>query len=149
MKVSVTLKRVSFTILPALILILTGCRPGISLFSEQAYQQAVTLKTTSLRFMDHAVEPYEEHAVEAENLLFDIERAYEYARGRPDNELSTRQWEILKDPDRNLLGGFIQRWQNQGSLSPVFIREAKGVISDAFDTIIGLESGKIKPSEVP
>lgn len=144
-----TLRPLLTAALPVFFLIIYGCSPSISLFSEQAYQQAVTLKTTSLHFMDNAVEPYEQHADEARRLMLDIEKAYEYAKGRPDNELSTRQWEILKDPDRHLFGGFIQRWQDEGSLSPAFVREAKGIISDAFDTIIGLESGKIKPSEVP
>jgi hypothetical protein len=141
-------RQITYALLPVLILFSFSCRPGISLFSEQAYQQAVYLKTASLRFMDLAVEPFELHADEAEQLLFEIETAYEYAKGRPDNELSTRQWELLKDPERNLLGGFIQRWRDEETLSPAFVREARGVISDAFDSIIGLESGKIKPSEV-
>ncbi len=63
----------------------------------------------------------------------------------PKNELSTRQWEILKDPDRHLLGGFISRWKNEDKLGKTFIDNAKkGLIMQAFDQIIGLESGKIK-----
>ena len=74
-----------------------------------------------------------------------LDQAYEYAKGRPKNELSTRQWEILKDPDRHLLGGFISRWKNEDKLGKTFIDNAKeGLIMQAFDQIIGLESGKIK-----
>ena len=125
-----------------------GCAPSIALYSEKAYDQAVTLKTTSLRLMDRAVEPYNDHVQNVDSLLFEMDRTYEYARGRPGNELSTRQWEILKDPDRHLLGGFIRRWEEQETLSPLFINQAKEQVSQAFDTIIGLESGKIRPSEV-
>lgn len=125
-----------------------GCAPDISLYSEHAYDQAVTLKISSLRLIEHANEPYSDHAQDVESLIHDIDKAYEYAKGRPRNALSARQWKILKDPDGHLLGGFFIRWKEQETLSPVFITEAKGVISDAFDTLIGLESGKIRPSEV-
>ncbi|WP_291319737.1 hypothetical protein [Desulfonatronospira sp.] len=125
-----------------------GCAPSIALYSERAYDQAVTLKASSLRLMDRAVEPYNDHEQSIESLLFEMDKAYEYARGRPANELSTRQWEILRDPDRHLLGGFIRRWEEQETLSPFFISEAKEQVGHAFDTVIGLESGKIRPSEV-
>jgi hypothetical protein len=128
--------------------ITSGCAPGISLYSENAYDQAVTLKINSLRLIDHATEPYSDHAQDVESLMYEIDKAYEYAKGRPRNELSAWQWKILKDPDGHLLGGFIIRWKEQETLSTPFITESKGVISDAFDTLIGLESGKIRPSEV-
>jgi len=79
--------------------------------------------------------------------MMEVEKAYEYAKGRPKNEISAQQWEKLKDPDKNLLGGFIKRWMEKETLKKTFIQGAKGIVSDAFDTIIGLESGKIKPSE--
>lgn len=126
---------------------LSGCA-AISFFSPVAYEQATSLKVESLALMDRAVEPFDRHRSEAEALMIKVEKAYEYAKGRPGNEISTRQWRLLKDPDRNLLGGFMKRWEERSTLSGPFIEEAKGIVSDAFDTIIGLESGKIKPSGV-
>lgn len=126
----------------------SGCAPSISQFNETAYQQAVQLKVRSLALLDKASEPYADHVEKAETLRQELHTAYEYAKGRPNNELSTRQWEIMIDPERNLMGGFLKRWEEEDSLSPVFVREFRGVISDAFDTIIGLESGKIKPEEI-
>jgi hypothetical protein len=117
-------------------------------FSEEAYSEATALKVDSLQLMDSAVKPYAEHAPEVEALRTKIEKAYEYAAGRPNNQITTQQWSILKDPNRNLLGGFLKRWQDTGTLSKAFVDEAKKIVSDAFDTIIGLESGKIKPGEV-
>ncbi len=131
-----------------ILFILYGCAPGIALYSEKAYDQAVTLKVKSLRLMDKAGEPYDSHLEGIEALLFEMDKAHEYAKGRPRNELSARQWEILKDPGANLLGGFMMRWKEQDVLPLFFIREAKAVVSDAFDAIIGLESGKIRPSWV-
>lgn len=131
-----------------LVIILWGCGSSISLFSEQAYQQAVSLKIESLSLMDEASEPFQQHQKEVMDLWKKLEIAHEYARGRPKNEITTRQWEILTDTTRNLLGGFLKRWKDSETLTPTFIREAKGLVSDSFDTIIGLESGKIKPAEM-
>lgn len=129
-------------------IVVAGCAPTISQFNESAYRQAVQLKVQSLALLDKAAEPYANHANKAETLRQDLHTAYEYAKGRPDNELSAGQWEIMIDPERNLMGGLLARWEEEGTLSPVFVQELRGVISDAFDTIIGLESGKIKPEEV-
>ncbi len=98
--------------------------------------------------MGKATEPYAEHEQEAQALQLEVEKAYEFARGRPNNEISTKQWEILMDPGRNLLGGFLKRWKEESTLSAAFIVRAKDLVGDAFDTIIGLESGKIKPNDV-
>lgn len=129
-------------------IVVSGCAPSISQFNETAYQQAVQLKVQSLALLDKASEPYADHAEKAEALHQELHTAYEYARGRPHNEISTRQWKIMIDPKRNLMGGLLARWEEEDSLSPVFVRELRGVISDVFDTIIGLESGKIKPEEI-
>jgi hypothetical protein len=118
---------------------------SISLYSEVAYEQATSLKVESLALMDSATEDYAIQQASVEDLETKLDKAYEYAKGRPKNEISAKQWQILIDPERNLLGGFLKRWELEGALSGVFIEEAKGLISDAFDTIIGLESGKIKP----
>jgi hypothetical protein len=72
--------------------------------------------------------------------------AYEYAKGRPKNTFSARQWEILKDPERNLLGGFLKKWKDEKVLGKTFVDDAIELVGDAFDTIIGLESGKVKPN---
>lgn len=128
-------------------LFLWSCNNSISRFSEQAYQQDVTLKVESLAIISKANEPYKKHEKEISKLKEKLDIAYEYAKGRPKNEITTRQWKIMINPDRHLLGGFLKRWKEQTSLSPYFIKQASGQISSAFDTIIDLESGKIKPTE--
>jgi hypothetical protein len=82
-----------------------------------------------------------------DTLKIKLEKAYEYAKGRPKNDIVTKQWEIMKNPNRNLLGGFLVRWKKKGVLSKTFIAEAKKNIALGFDQIIGLESGKIKPKD--
>lgn len=138
----------AFSLALVLVLLSFHACSYISPYSHFAYQQATSLKAETLALMDKATEPYANHEKEINELETELEFAYEYAKGRPKNELSTKQWQILKDPDRNLLGGFIKRWKEKSTLSSEFIKEAKGLVADAFDTISGLESGKIKKSKV-
>lgn len=74
--------------------------------------------------------------------MVETDKAYEYVHGIPSDNLSARQWEILKDPHGNLLGKFFYRWKSKGTLSRTYIDEFRGIISDAFDEIICLEANK-------
>jgi hypothetical protein len=123
-----------------------GC--AISPYSETAYQNATSLKVDSLNLVDKAVEDYSAHQSEVADLSTKLQKAYEYAKGLPNNEIVTQQWQIMLAPDRHLLGGLLKEWKEQSKLSSVFVTEEKGQISDGFDQIIGLESGKVKPSDV-
>lgn len=126
--------------------LLTGCST-ISPFSQKAYEQATSLKVEALATMDKATDPFSSHQQAVEILKLNIEKAYEYAKGRPQNEDTTKQWAIIKDPSRNSLGGFLKRWEDKQTLTHAFIQEAKGLVSDGFDTVIELESGKHKTSD--
>ncbi|MPT26450.1 MAG: hypothetical protein E2602_05910 [Achromobacter sp.] len=127
----------------ALASITVGCSTT-SPFSEKAYEQATSLKVEALATMDRATEPFPTQKQAIEALSSNIEKAYEYAKGRPHNEETTGQWEIIKDPKRNSLGGFLAFWKKNTVLGTHFIGEAKIIVSDGFDTIIELESGKRK-----
>jgi hypothetical protein len=124
-----------------------SCTP-LPIYSETAYAHAVKLKLESLDLMSNATESYSKHSGEADSLKKELRFAYEYAKGMPDNDVTAKQWEIMINPDRNLIGGFLRIWKEDLILSPVFVDEARGVIGEAFDKIIGLESGKIKPSQI-
>jgi hypothetical protein len=128
-------------------LIIWSCS-SISVFSPEAYKQAVDLKVESLELMSFATSSYEDNEESVTYLKTELRKAYEFALGRPNNELSTEQWEILINEEGNLLGGFLKRWEAEGTLSEMFVTEMQTLVSDAFDTIIGLESGKINPSEL-
>ena len=125
-------------------IIVASCSSTISPFSQQAYKYATELKVDTLKLLERAETPYLENRKQIEKLTLELEKAFEFAKGRPHNEHSTAQWAILLDPERNLLGGFLNRWQREKSLSYPFIRESQRLIAEAFDTIIGLESGKIR-----
>jgi hypothetical protein len=128
-----------------LTLTITGCALSVDRFDNLAYQNATSLKVDSLALMGKATQSYSTHEGSVEALKVSIEKAYEYANGRPKNREVAEQWELMKDPDNNLLGGFLVRWKDKDKLSDIFVDEAKKLISSGFDQIIGLESGKIKP----
>lgn len=139
-----TALRISSTL--PLLIALVGCAPAIAPYSPAAYELAVDAKVDALRLMNAAEYAAVDEKRRIDTMLRDLDRAYEFALGRPQNEYSTKQWELMRDPDGHLLGGFIARWQQQERLSATFIAAAKPLIEQAFDSIIGLESGKLRVS---
>jgi len=121
---------------------LASCTPLIGPYSPTAYQNATSLKAETLALMSKATTPYALHEQKVAALMVDIDKAYEYVHGFPSNDLSAKQWEILKKNDGNLLGKFFQRWKNEDTLKKEYIDEFKRIISDAFDEIICLEANK-------
>ena len=119
----------------------------ISTYDQAAYGHATSAKVDTLTLMDKAAGSWNDHQKEIAALTNQLDKAYEYDRGRPLNKITVAQWEILRDPNRELIGGFLRIWEVKGSLSQTFITEKKAQVADAFDQIIQLESGKLRPSQ--
>ena len=58
-------------------------------------------------------------------LKIDLEKAHEFTKGRPNDEISAQQRRILIAPERDLLGGFPSDWGEQSSFSQAFVEEKK------------------------
>jgi len=125
-------------------LFLNGCSTVMPKFDKVAYEKAVSLKVDSLALMENSTESYDTHEEEVKRLTLRLEKAYEYAKGKPNNKLITKQWSIIKDSKKHQIGGFLKRWKEKEMLSKIFINESKKTIADGFDQVIGLESGLIK-----
>src|ERR1700745_651769 len=78
----------------------------IAHFDRVAYEHATSAKVDTLRLMDKATSRYDEHDKEVEALVTQLDKAYEYDRGRELNKITVVQWDILRDPNRDLVGGF-------------------------------------------
>ena len=130
-----------------LMLLLCSCSSLIGPFSPIAYQNATSLKAEVLTLLNKADTPYIGNQVKIEAAQLKAEQAYEFVKGVPKSQLSTKQWEILKDPDGDLLGKFFKRWKERSTLSKVIIVEYKRLASDAFDEIICLEANKKEATE--
>jgi hypothetical protein len=116
----------------------------IAPFDQAAYDKGTGAKAEALALMGKATGSYTSHLAEIEKVNLTIDKAYEYDKGRSKNAITIQQWEILRDPDKHLFGGFIRRWREKGSLNSEYINEKKKDIADAFDQITGLEIGKRK-----
>lgn len=123
--------------------LIAGCKL-IAEYNQVAYEYATSLKAEALALMEKASEPYADHEEDVEELMLEVEKAYEYANGLPKNEISAEQWKILKDKEGTLLGSFIELWKKEGQLSEISIVEAKEVVSKNFDQIIELEVARIR-----
>ena len=124
-------------------LALGACAPLIAEYDAEAYKIATTLKAETLALMDKGSEPYLTRRAEVEAVTTKINAAYEYAAGLPSNQVSAAQWQILRNPDGNLYGGFVRRWRtDRNRLKPGYIAEKKIDVADMFDFIICLEANK-------
>ena len=137
------INRLPAVLLFSVLLVIAGCQT-ISLFSQHAYLQDTSLKVDALILMEAGADSFSVHKEEVNNLVINIEKAYEYEKGRPDNSITTKMWAKLKDPEGNLLGGFLRLWEEKSILSKTYVKEKRKQVADAFDQIIELESKKIK-----
>jgi len=119
----------------------------IAPYDQVAYEKATSTKAEALALMGNATGPYVSHQKEIDEVKLDLDKAYEYDRGRASNTETIKQWEILRDPNGHLFGGFLRRWHDRASLQEEYIQEKKRDIADAFDQIIGLERGKRRTTE--
>jgi hypothetical protein len=121
----------------------------IANYDRVAYEHATNAKVDTLALMNKATDSYEAHEKEVEALTNELDKAYEYDRGRQLNKITAAQWDVLRDPNRNLVGGFLKIWKTKGTLGATFVAEKKRQVAEAFDQIIQLESGKTRPTKVP
>ena len=142
-----TLRRPPFILALAL---LAACQ-SMSTFDETAYKNATDLKVETLALIEQADEPASEHQMAIDQLRVDLWKAHEYEKGRKKNRITARMWEVLRGESLAggtvLVGGFLDLWETQGTMSRAVIDESTAIIEQAFDEIIGLESRKIKPGE--
>ena len=120
----------------------------ISSFDQYAYTQTTSLKVDALNTMSLATQEYATNEKTVQELQTNLQKVYEYEKNRPKNEITLKMWDALLNPDGHLLGGFIKRWQTEKKLNAVFVQEEKKIVGEAFDQIAGLESHKIKPSDI-
>jgi hypothetical protein len=120
-----------------------GCNT-IAHFDQTAYNQIVSVEADALAIMDKATEDYSKHEQEVEDFSTRMMKAYLYDKNRPKNVISDKMWELMIDPESNLLGGFLKRWKSEKKLGKAFVSEAKKLVQENFDRIAQLESTKIK-----
>lgn len=126
-------------------LFITSCNVfKTALYDQYSYEKVTSLKVESLHLMSEAEKPYAEFDEQVKQLVIEIEKLTEYEKNKPNNELSYGMLQLLKDPEKSLLGGFFKRWEEKNTLSKVFVDESKKQVEEAFDLLIKYESSKDK-----
>lgn len=124
-------------------LIVSGCST-ISKFDQYSYTQATSLKVDALNVMGQATQPYQTYKANIFQVQTAIDKMYEYQKNRPKNTITEKMWSVVRDSTGRSFGGFIKRWQKENTLDATFIKESQQLVSESFDQIAQLESGKIK-----
>ncbi|HUI29328.1 MAG TPA: hypothetical protein VLX91_03850 [Candidatus Acidoferrales bacterium] len=123
---------------------IAGCGFQAAVFDQAAYEHSVSLKVDALNLMGKATSPYDSCRTEIEAVIVEFQKAYEYAKGLPNNDETVKQYEIMMDPQQASFFGFLARWESEGRLGATFVGDARAEVSRHFDDVIGLESGKKK-----
>ncbi len=139
--------RIVKTTLAILLMSYVSC-VSISHFDQYAYAQTTSIKVDALELMDLAINDYSSCEANDREFQTKMKKVYEYEKNRPKNDITVKLWDKLMDPNGHLLVGFLNRWKTEKKLSATFIAEEKKLVSKAFDQISGLESKKIKPSDI-
>ena len=121
-------------------LVVSAC--SVAGFEQQAVDFAVDIKTEALALMDQATDDFANHSGEVTALRQRMSAASAFAEGRSNNTESITQWQLMTDPNGNLLGGFLSRWEQRGQLSRAFIDGRKGQVSRGLDIIVDTENAK-------
>lgn len=140
-----TILRPSAAFLAAFVGFSSACA-ALTRYDPTSYKTATDLKAQALLLIEKATEAPAAHQREIDDLRVRVRQALEYEKGKgKPNQLTVKQWELLSNPSGHLLGGFLRKWEAEGrSQNPAFIAGASKNVSEAFDEIIKLESGKVK-----
>lgn len=127
-----------------LLAFLFGCKPLIALYDQYAYTQATSLKVDmqNLALESDSVS-YDVAKPDIDKVNVELQKAYEYNKGRDNNSLSTKQYEILLS-DGHFYKSFLANWKTKGKESEALATDASNKIAELMDQIIKLENGKNK-----
>ena len=135
-----------------ILLSMQGCAT-ISPFDQYAYAQVTAVKVDVLNLMDQSVEPFQNHEKEIDELNNKLLKIVEYEKHRPKNGVTVKMWSKLFGVDSTgvpdnatIIPSYWAKWKKDGKERPIFLNEAKSVVSEGFDLIAQLESQKIKPT---
>jgi hypothetical protein len=124
-------------------ILLSSCQTArIASPDPAALQEAAALKVETVALMAKAGEPFSQHQEAIDAINTRMTTAYELAASTPNNELVAREWAVMRDPERDLYGGFVRRWRTNGTVGRAFREEAAAQVAEGFDYIICLEQAK-------
>lgn len=133
-----------FAILLSIPLFTGGCIASKMVpFDSEAFTKGQRIKDAAVELIGMSTNDYSasEGRVSEFQSMIDSQIEMETARGEK-NQKTVDMWNLLMNPNENLMGGFLKRWKDKGQLSPTFVNELKPLISRNIDKILSLESKK-------
>jgi hypothetical protein len=145
------MKVISKPFLKPLLLVLVvvfavGCKSLMATFDQAAYSQVTSLNVDAMALMDKSTEDYSQHTADVAALRLELDKAIEYDKHRPNDQVTNAMWNLMSDTTGHLLGGFLVKWKKDGKESHAFVTNIKVVVDSAFSQIAELEIKKIKSS---
>ncbi|MFK7772423.1 MAG: hypothetical protein AB8F94_09795 [Saprospiraceae bacterium] len=125
-----------------------SCNPakGMVKQDQASLESFMALKTDAISIMKKGAKSFSSMAPQINEFKAKMNDQIDYENAKGEKNMKTVQMlELLSDPAGNLLGGFFNRWENEGKLNAPFIKEIAGVVSKNFDKVINLEKKKKKP----
>jgi hypothetical protein len=145
MELALTIRKKSSIIL--LFLFLTAfnsCSPTIAFYDQYAYTQATSLKVDLQNLaQSSSTVSFADAKADIDKVNINLQKAYEYSKGRAKNTLSTDQYKILLS-ENGFYKSFLKIWQSQGKTSPAAAEEFSLTLDKLMDQVIKLEAGKNK-----
>jgi hypothetical protein len=118
-----------------------------AVYDQYSYQQTTSIKVDVSKIIDKSIDAYSKNSAEVQKLQLDMEKMMEYEKNKPNNEITFAMWQVITNKEKNSVAGFFKRWEEKGSLSPIFIEESKKQLMEGFDLLIQYEVRKDQQSK--
>src|SRR5712691_1492662 len=107
---------------PLVLCLAVACAPLISEYNAESYKYATSLKAETLALIDKATAPgsAQKFQKETDVLSVQLDAAYEFVAGLPNNQATAAQWQLMRDPNGTLFGAFVKRWRREGKISETY-----------------------------
>jgi hypothetical protein len=124
--------------------LLFSCKATIALYDQYAYTQATSLKVDlqNLALESDSIS-FETAKPDIDKVDIELQKAYEYNKGRDNNSISSKQYEILLADD-HFYKSFLKDWKAKGKESAIMSQNISEEIGDLMDQVIKAENGKNK-----
>ena len=143
-------KVVQRSVLALCLLWLTAC-VNLAGYDQRAYENATSLKPRTLAMVEKSKlgNSYQGNVAAAENLMIQLQAAFEYANGIEHNNEAAKNWRDLIGDEEQMITAWMTRWKTDGQVNPTLASELRSQFAEGFDIIICLEANKRQLSACP
>lgn len=124
-------------------LLLASCA---SYYDHYTLTETVSAQAMAQNLLDHATEPFSDHRAAVDGFQQQLDKMLLYEKTKERNQIMQQMWSLLNDPDSSVQR-FLDTWEMQGTMSPIFVEEYRPQILQLFQLMIDYENKKDRVSE--